>query len=93
MTMLAHTYYMSFGRPLIGGEASPSPWRRHCKGSQVRKCGQVKFTERLALTRAAGDSGPHAIQRLIVVAVHPLDRNFCSFSELVRQNRVIKSQV
>ena len=31
MTMKAHTYYIIFGRPPIGGEASPpSPWRRHC---------------------------------------------------------------
>jgi len=32
MTMKAHTYYIIFGRPPIGGEASrlPPPWRRHC---------------------------------------------------------------
>jgi len=30
MTMKAHTYYIIFGRPPIGGEASPlPPWRRH----------------------------------------------------------------
>ena len=34
MTMKAHTYYIIFGRPPIGGEAStPSPWRRHCYAS------------------------------------------------------------
>jgi len=29
MTMKAHTYYIIFGRPHTGREAS-SPWRRHC---------------------------------------------------------------
>jgi len=30
MTMKAHTYYIIFGRPPIGGGvSSPSPWRRH----------------------------------------------------------------
>ena len=28
MTMKAHTYYIIFGRPPIGGKAPP--WRRHC---------------------------------------------------------------
>ena len=32
MTMKAHTYYIIFGRPPIGGKLSPpSPWRRHCR--------------------------------------------------------------
>jgi len=32
MTMKAHTYYIIFGRPSIGEEASPLPqsWWRHC---------------------------------------------------------------
>ena len=29
MTMKAHTYYIIFGRPPIGGSFPPSPWRRH----------------------------------------------------------------
>jgi len=29
MTMKAHTYYIIFGRPHIGGSFPPSPWRRH----------------------------------------------------------------
>ena len=29
MTMKAHTYYIIFGRPPIGGKLPPSPWRRH----------------------------------------------------------------
>jgi len=35
MTMKAHTYYIIFGRPPIGGKLPPSPpWRRHwCDGS------------------------------------------------------------
>ena len=32
MTMKAHTYYIIFGRPPIGGSFPPSPWRRHCQG-------------------------------------------------------------
>jgi len=32
MTIKARTYYIIFGRPPIGGEASlPSPWWRHCE--------------------------------------------------------------
>ena len=29
MTMKAHTYYIIFERPPIGGKLPPSPWRRH----------------------------------------------------------------
>ena len=29
-TMKAHTYYIIFGRPPIGGSFLLSPWRRHC---------------------------------------------------------------
>jgi len=33
MTMKAHTYYIIFGRPHIGGKLpSSSPWRRHWRG-------------------------------------------------------------
>ena len=40
--MKAHTYYIIFGRPPIGGEASPSPrWRRHCLVSYRTACGRL----------------------------------------------------
>jgi len=33
----AHTYYIFFGRPPIGGKLAPSPlWRRHCIGLRAQ---------------------------------------------------------
>jgi len=35
MTMKAHTYYIIFERPPMGGSFRPPPWRRHCLPQQV----------------------------------------------------------
>ena len=48
MTMKAHTYYIIFGRPPIGGSfpLPPSPWRRHCLYALRGRARTVNNTER-----------------------------------------------
>jgi len=39
MTMKAHTYYIIFGRPPIGGSFPLPPWRRHWYNTQIYSTG------------------------------------------------------
>jgi len=41
MTMKAHTYYVIFGRPPIGGKLPPPPWRRHWVRGRCVRSGSV----------------------------------------------------